>query len=528
MENRWDDATAEEYVRHYGERGINRDVALRVYTSRLLGRDPSLVLHGGGNTSVKTVMTDILGDEVEVLCVKGSGWDMAEIEPEGLPAVRLAPLRRLEALDDLSDEDMVNFQRAHLLNPRSPNPSVETLLHAFLPHKFVDHTHSNAVLALTDQPDGAAICRDVFGDRLALVPYIMPGFKLAKTAARIARENPDVEGMVLLKHGIFTFGPDARSAYDRMISYVQMAEDVLAKGTRSLVQAEWPGPFARGHEIAPILRGLIAAKVEGGDGLVKPFIFEHRDSPAVLEYVGGAELARYGRAGVATPDHVIRTKPKPLILPAPQAGKLDQFREAAEKALAEYIADYHDYFARNNARVGGIKTELDPFPRVILIPHIGLFGLGKSSKDARIAADVAEATMAVIRAAERIGRFESVSEADLFDVEYWSLEQAKLGKAVEKPLARQIVVVTGGGGAIGAATARAFAAEGAEVAVLDRDLDAARAVADSIGGLALACDVTDRDAVDEAFATVTARYGGVDIVVSNAGAAWQGRIGRCG
>src|SRR4051812_39889152 len=232
MQSLWSDNDAEAMVARYAESGVGRDLALRVYTSRLLGGDPRLVLHGGGNTSVKTVMPDLLGDSVEVLCVKGSGWDMAAIEPPGLPAVRLAPLRRLRERQELSDEDMVRVQRANLLDPGAPNPSVETLLHAFLPHKFIDHTHSTAVLSIADQPDAAERCGDLYGRRMGLVPYIMPGFLLAKKAAEIFEADPAVEGLVLVKHGIFTFGDTAREAYERMIAMVSLAEERLASGRK--------------------------------------------------------------------------------------------------------------------------------------------------------------------------------------------------------------------------------------------------------------------------------------------------------
>ena len=210
MQSLWSDADAERMVDRYAGEGIGSDLALRVYTSRLLGREPKLVLHGGGNTSVKTLMKDLLDEEVEVLCVKGSGWDMAAIEPAGLPAVRLAPLRKLSGREALSDEEMVRVQRANLLDPGAPNPSVETLLHAFLPHKYVDHTHSIAVLSLADQPDAAERCADLYGRRMGLVPYIMPGFLLAKKAAEVFEADPAVEGLVLLKHGVFTFGDTAQ------------------------------------------------------------------------------------------------------------------------------------------------------------------------------------------------------------------------------------------------------------------------------------------------------------------------------
>jgi rhamnose utilization protein RhaD (predicted bifunctional aldolase and dehydrogenase)/NAD(P)-dependent dehydrogenase (short-subunit alcohol dehydrogenase family) len=527
MKSLWSDTSAEDMVGHYAGQGVNRDLALRVYTSRLLGGDGRLVLHGGGNTSVKTVVTDLIGDEIEVLCVKGSGWDMAKIEPAGLPAVRLAPLRRLRARDGLSDEEMVAFQRTNLIDCNAPNPSVETLLHAFLPHKFIDHTHSTAVLSVTDQPDCAAICRDVFGRRMGLVPYIMPGFGLAKKAAEIYEEDPAVEGLILLKHGIFTFGDTAREAYERMIAMVTLAEARVASGRKTVFAARaMTERLAAPEEVAPIIRGACSIASPSIAGAYARFVLEFRTAPSILDYVNGAELTRYSQAGVATPDHTIRTKNYPLLVPPPAAGALDRFKQAVGDAVATFAADYHAYFARQNTRLGHIKRELDPMPRVVLVPGLGLFGLGRSAKDAKIAADLAECTIETVTGAEATGRFESIPEPDLFEIEYWSLEQAKLGKGEEKPLAGQVALVTGGGGAIGAATARLFAGNGAEIVVLDRDEAAAQSVAKSIpGAAAIACDVTDPRSVRAAFDAACRRFGGIDIVVSNAGAAWQGKIG---
>ena len=526
MKSRWSDADVQSFIKTYAAKGVSEDLAERAYTTRLLGSDPKLVLHGGGNTSVKTHMTDLLGDTVEVICIKGSGWDMGNIEPQGLPAVRLAPLRRLRALDKLSDEDMVNFQRVNLLDSTAPNPSVETLLHAFLPHKVIDHTHSTAVLALTDQPDGEAVAREVFRNRVAYVPYTIPGFALAKSVANVFDKNRDVEGLVLLQHGIFTFADNAKQSYERMIEFVTLAEERLAKGRKTLVSVRLPEKLASVAEIAPILRGACAISRDELAGTVKRQVLDFRTSPAILAYVNGESVKRYSQEGVVTPDHTIRTKNWPLLVPAPEAGKLDAWKKSVEQAVDAFVAHYHDYFARNNVRAVPPKTELDPLPRVILVPGVGLFGLGGSAKDAAIASDIAENTVEVITDAEAIGTYKPIPEADMFDVEYWSLEQAKLGKAAEKPLARQVAVVTGGGSGIGAATAKALARAGAEVAVLDRDLAAAQAVAKSIKGLALACDVTNADDVRAAFDAVAKKFGGVDIVVSNAGAAWQGRVGH--
>jgi rhamnose utilization protein RhaD (predicted bifunctional aldolase and dehydrogenase)/NAD(P)-dependent dehydrogenase (short-subunit alcohol dehydrogenase family) len=527
MQSLWSDQEAEAMVARYGDKVVGRDLALRVYTSRLLGGDGSLVLHGGGNTSVKTTTRDLVGEEAEVLCVKGSGWDMAAIEPAGLPAVRLQPLRTLRQRDALSDEDMVRVQRANLLDPGSPNPSVETLLHAFLPHKFIDHTHAISVLSLADQPDAAERCADLYGGRLGLVPYIMPGFLLAKKAAEVYEEDESVEGLVLLKHGIFTFGDSARDAYERMIAAVTLAEERLKQGRKNIfASVALPPSLAAPAEVAPVLRGTCALADAANPSAYKRFVLDFRGGPAVLNLVNGVDIERYGRAGVATPDHTIRTKNYPLIVPAPEAHKLADFAAGAREAVDAFIADYHAYFARNNAAVGGIKRELDPAPRVILVPGLGLFGLGRSAKDAAIAADLAESWVRTVTDAEAVGIFESLPEPELFEMEYWSLEQAKLSGTVEKPLAGQVAVVTGGAGTIGLATAKALRAEGAEIALLDRAEADPEGAAKKFGALGLACDLTDASAVAGAFDRIAARFGGVDIVVSNAGAAWQGRIGE--
>src|ERR1700731_880198 len=317
MKTPWVDADARALVESYAQRGIGPDVALRVYTTRLLGRDPKLVLHGGGNTSVKARVRDLLGEEVNVLCVKGSGWAMAEIEPAGLPAVRLDPLKTLRSREALSDEEMVRIQRVLLLDPMAPNPSVETLLHAFLPQKFIDHTHSTAVLSLTDQPEGGAICREVYDGRLGVVPYLMPGFRLAKKAAEIHDADPKVEGLILLKHGIFTFGPTARDAYERMIEMVSLAEARLRRGRRAVfTTAQLPQVLLPLADAAPIVRGACALK--DAAGAHRRLILEFRSSDAILNFVNGAEAKRYATAGVVTPDHTIRTKNWPLVLEAPQ------------------------------------------------------------------------------------------------------------------------------------------------------------------------------------------------------------------
>ncbi|MGB9042724.1 MAG: class II aldolase/adducin family protein, partial [Pseudolabrys sp.] len=426
MKSAWIDSDAKAALDHWIKAGVSADLALRVYSTRLLGREPRLVLHGGGNTSVKTRIKDLLGDDAEVLCVKGSGWDMANIEPAGMPAVRIDSLRKLRAHDAMRDEEMVRIQRAGLIDPQAPNPSVETLLHAFVPHKFVDHTHATAVLSLIDQAQSEALCAEIFGRRLGFVPYVMPGFALAKKAAEVFDKNPKVEGLILDKHGIFTFGNDAREAYERMIEFVTLAEDHLRKKANvKFASIGLPSHIASVAEVAPIIRGVCTQRDAFGEGAHKRLILDFRTNGMILNYVSGKDVARYACAGVITPDHVIRTKPWPLIAPVPEAGKLNDFKTALQRAARTFMTDYAAYFARQEIRANGAAMH-DPVPRVVLVPGLGLFGLGVSAKDARIAADVAEAAAEGISGAEAIGRFTSIPEADIFDVEYWPLELAKL------------------------------------------------------------------------------------------------------
>jgi NAD(P)-dependent dehydrogenase (short-subunit alcohol dehydrogenase family) len=336
---------------------------------------------------------------------------------------------------------------------------------------------------------------------------------------------------MLSKHGIVTFGDSARQAYERMIEMVTLAEDFIARHRKAAVVAVQPHNTAGETHVAPIVRGACCEKDATVEGGWRRLVLEFRGGEAVRNFVNAKDLDRVSRLGVITPDHTIRTKNWPLVLPAPENGKLDDFARIARERASQFAARYRDYFARNNKRVGHIKRELDPLPRVVLVPGLGLFGLGRGKRDAIIAADIAQAWIEAVGDAQAIGKFQSISEAEMFDCEYWPLEQAKLGarQNLEKllPLEGQIAAVTGAGGAIGAATAKAFAAAGAEVALLDVNFTAAEAEAEKIGPTALpvACDVTDAESVRTAFDKTVKYFGGVDIAVSNAGAAWQGRIG---
>jgi len=545
MENRWNDQEAAAAVKDYGARGISEELALRVHTSRLIGGDPALVLHGGGNTSVKGIATDALGDPVPVLYVKGSGWDLATIEPEGFPAVRLEPIRDLRRVEAMSDEGMVNALRTQLLDASAPNPSVEALLHAFLPHVFVDHTHADAILALVDQPDPEARCRAVFGDRLAVLPFVFPGFPLAGIAMEAFEKDPSVEGIVLINHGLFTFGETARESYDRMIKYVAMAEAALAAAAQHTGKVfAAPGNLPAPGEAwlagaAATLRGALALPGSGAGQAPRRWVLHHRTSSAIRAFVDHPDLAELAARGVATPDHIIRTKNTPLILPPlDQFGDggnegLKAFGEACREGVGRFGEDYRRYFEEGHKATlqngGQEKTMLDPLPRIVLLPGAGLFGVGTTESAASIAADIYEHTIAVIGQAEGYGRYTPLDPVRLFEMEYWSLEQAKLGKGAEKPFARQVVLVTGAASGIGAATAEAFAAQGAHLVLLDLDQAGLEAFAGGledrgVGVLARPCDVTRVPEVAAAFNAACLRFGGVDIVVSNAGKVWQGAM----
>jgi rhamnulose-1-phosphate aldolase/alcohol dehydrogenase len=520
VRNRYDEAEAAATIDRYGARW-GEDLALRVYTSRLLGAEPALVMHGGGNTSVKGTHVNVLGEPVPALYVKGSGWDLATIEPQGLPGVQLDHLRRLVDVPVLSDEDMINEQRTHLFDASAPNPSIEALLHAFLPARFVDHSHADAVLILTNRPDGARHVTAALGDDVLLVPYVKPGFDLAVVCARLFRERPDCRAMVLMQHGLFTWGETAKQAYDDHIELVTRAEAYLAR----LPAAPAPAPrapsvaaaVARAAEIGPLLRGVLA---EVG----KTWILEHRASDDLLATLADPRLDRWVAAGPLTPDHVIRTRPLACVARVPGRSESeddDAVAASLKSAIESFREASHATFAAHVA--GRPLRELDPNPRVLLVPGVGLFAAAESVGAARIAADIGERTLEVKRAAEPLGPFEGLPAADLFEVEYWSLEQAKLGKGKEAPLARKVALITGGAGAIGVGIAKALLDAGACVALADRDALALARAATALKPrptlMTVVLDVTDAESTRAGFAAVAARWGGVDIVVPNAGIA---------
>ena len=518
MKNDWSDLKAKKYIKKYTKLGHSKDMALRVYTTRLLGRNSELVLHGGGNTSVKTSIKDIDGKNYDVLCVKGSGWDMAEIEPAGLPAVKLNPLLELKNKKYLSDEDMVAYQKRNLIDIKSPNPSVETFLHAFLPFKFVDHTHSDAIMKVTNRPNGKDLCKKIFGNKVSIVPYVMPGFGLAQKINEVYKKNPNINCLILLNHGIFTFDNTAKKSYDLMIKYVSIAENTVRKLKRKKIkQIKKYNTQFKPHEIAPILRGLVSENKD------QKFILNYRSNKTIDYFINGTDVKRYSSIGTATPDHVIRVKPFPLVITPKQNSSIRDFKKIAEKSFKEYRKKYIKYFNTNKKKVKGKKTMLDTSPRVILVQNVGLFSVGDSFNASKIAGDLTETNARVISSVEETTKYKFIPEKDLFDVEYWSLEQAKIKKA-KKILQGNVVVITGGFGAIGSATYKLFKSYGAEIVLLDYDSKKVKEMQSKIKDLCLHCDVTKKNSVKNAFKKICEQYGGIDILISNAGTAVGGSI----
>jgi rhamnose utilization protein RhaD (predicted bifunctional aldolase and dehydrogenase)/NAD(P)-dependent dehydrogenase (short-subunit alcohol dehydrogenase family) len=493
--NLWSDSEAASYP---------GDLGLRVYTSRLLGRDKCLVLHGGGNTSVKVREPNLFGEEEEILYVKGSGWDLETIEGAGFAPVRLAPAVRLAELARLSDPQMVNELRTSMTLASAPTPSVEAILHAVLPFKYVDHTHADAVVTITNTADGEARVREIYGSSVVVIPYVMPGFDLARVCAERfpAEAGPETIGMVLLNHGIFSFGDTARESYERMIHLVKLAEEYLKR------QGAWElGPFPETPETPKTpagdldFLGIARLRREISQAAGFPMLLAARSDPRNLAFARRPDAAAVSQQGPATPDHVIRTKRLPLL----------------GRDVEAYARDYKDYFAAQAPHAGTPKTILDPAPRVILDPEWGLLAAGRTAKDAAIAAEIYEHTMDVIERAERLGGYRALPASHLFDMEYWDLEQAKLAKAGKPPVfAGEVALITGAASGIGRACADAFLARGAAVVGLDIDpkIGTLFARPDFLG---VRCDVTVEEEVQSAVAAAVQAFGGVDLLILNAG-----------
>ena len=517
MQDRWNEADAAAAVERWGT-GQDRTLALRTYASRLIGSDPSLVLHGGGNTSAKGVHRDIHGAERRVVYVKGSGWDLATIEPQGHVACDLDALLALRAIPAMTDEEMVNEVRRARWDSHAPNASIEALLHAWIPDAFIDHSHADAIVALTNTALGEAVVTEALGPEVAFVPYVKPGFDLAHVAADVRDAHPDCWGLVLMHHGLFTFGPDARTSYQRHIALVARARRFLESRRTWTPRAIGTEEVeSRTHAVArlgPLLRGMLAG--ESGSH----WVLEHRGSAEVLARLEHPKLVEWATSGPLTPDHIIRTKHDPWVVsdvgatPAALKASLDGYRQRV-----------HASFMACAAAAEGVEayTELDTTPRVIWAPGVGLFGVGASEKAARIAADIAEHTLIGKEWADGVGAWKGLTRQQFFEMEYWSLEQAKLGRGGSAPLQGRIAAITGGAGAIGLGVARSLLEQGACVALIDRDaeaLDAARSMLGAAGRvLGVQADVTDAERTEEALERVVARWGGLDLLVVNAGVA---------
>lgn len=496
MQSLWNDQEAAEF-------GTDL-LGQRVYTSRLLGRDPALVLHGGGNTSVKVTEKDFFGDEVEVCYVKGSGWDLATIERAGFAPVKLQALHRMAELESMSDSDMVTQLRVAMLDPSAPTPSVEAILHGVLPFRFVDHTHADAIAALTCHPDAEARVQEVFGDRLLVIPYVMPGFILAKTVYELIKgrdlKAEGILGIVLLQHGIFTFDDDARRSYELMIELVTRAEDWLAENRRggqpAIAKAEAKIPSKEDLLKLAELRRIVS----NTRGFAQ--IARLDSSAEALGYANRPDVADIGTRGTLTPDHTIRTKRIPVVV-----------GDDMEASVRAYAEEYAAYFQRNHKG----ETMLDPAPRFALWPGQGIVSFGDSLKDAKIVADIAEHTAATIQLAEAVGRWTPLPEKELFDIEYWELEQAKLKKGPARKVHQgKVALVTGCAAGIGFAIAESLAEQGAQVVGLDIDKDIPQ-IMKKIGGVGIVVNLVEDEPVQEAIDFVVREYGGIDIVVSNAG-----------
>lgn len=485
-----------------------RDLDLRVYTSRLLGRDSSLVLHGGGNTSVKSTATNLFGESEDILYVKGSGWDLATIEAEGFAPVKMDMLLKMAELKELNDTDMVKYQRVAMTNPHAPNPSVEAILHAIIPFKFVDHTHTDAVVTITNTEGGEDKIRELYGDKVLIIPYIMPGFVLAKLIYDMTREVnwSELEGMVLMNHGLFTFNDDAKKSYEKTIELVDKAEKYLAT-QGAVLDIEEANTNIELLVLAKIRKEISNLKGKAtisilNDSKEALYFSKVVNSGCEVNFPGKQNIESIATQGPLTPDHVIRTKRVPAILGV-------DFKSD----LAEYVKGYRSYFEDNKTN----ETLLNPAPNFAILKGNGALSFGANAKEANIIKDINEHTFEAILKAEKLGGYKALSAANIFEVEYWSLEQAKLKKGGSAPeFSGKIALVTGAASGIGLAIAKMLNSRGAAVVALDINPEVERIFnkADAIG---VKCDLTSTDEIQNALSCAVKSFGGIDIVVSNAG-----------
>jgi|AntAceMinimDraft_11_1070367.scaffolds.fasta_scaffold02039_10 rhamnose utilization protein RhaD (predicted bifunctional aldolase and dehydrogenase)/NAD(P)-dependent dehydrogenase (short-subunit alcohol dehydrogenase family) len=498
MKSLWRDDTAATFA--------DDDLAMRVYTSRLLGSSDALVMHGGGNTSVKSIAQDFFGNKLEVLYVKGSGWDLKTIETAGFPAIKLREARMLAELESLSDTDMTRQLRALMIDPSAPSPSVEAILHAILPAKFIDHTHADAIVTLSNNPRGEDILAEIFPDCLVL-PYRMPGFILSRQVNEALKDqSPDqYKGIILMHHGVFTYGNEARVAYENMIELVTRAEDyIILHGETKLHLAECTVNLI---DLARIRKAVSAAR-----GSAQLAVLDQ--TPDAQGFSCLPNVAVIASRGPITPDHVIRTKRTPVVINTKPSQGIPE--------VEEFVIDYRRYF---DAHRSPDLQILDPAPRVAIWRNVGSIAFASSINECRIISDIASHTRLAIQVGESIGGWEALPEKDIFELEYWVLEQAKLGKStgVSKPHRGKIAAVTGASSGIGKATCEALWAGGAVVVGLDIDPDVINLLSQD-GMQGIVCDVTDSKSIAAAVNHVITCYGGLDIVVCSAGMFRSGEL----
>ncbi len=489
MKNLWNDKEAAAFSKNL--------LVMRVYTSRLLGQEEDLVLHGGGNTSVKVKEKNIFGVEEDILYVKGSGWDLGTIEAAGFAPVKLAALIDLAQLSALSDLEMVKYQRMAMTNPSAPNPSVEAILHAIIPFTFVDHTHADAVVTITNSPNGKQQIQEIYGQNMLIVPYVMPGFILAKKIYDMTK-NVDwdkLDGMILLNHGVFTFDNDAKKSYQKMIDIVSAAEKYLKrqkaiglKGMKS--QKEFS------------LSSLVQIRRSISEIAGEAMLSRLSQEPMTVSFSAQPNVKSIAGKGPLTPDHIIRTKRIPAIL-----------SDSFSRDLDKYVEDYKTYYNKFNKR----EKALDPAPRWAILPGIGTLSIGNSASAVGIISDITRHTMKAITQAEQLGGWRALPARDLFEMEYWSLEQAKLAKAgTRKSFQGKIALVTGAASGIGKACVEEFVRHGGAVIALDIN-PAIKSSFSSSAVLGLVCDITKSSDIDKAISEGIRWYGGIDHLISNAG-----------
>ena len=533
MKSRWSEAEAAKYVAEYGA-AWGEELALRTYTSRLIGQEEEIVLHGGGNASVKGRWRNAWGEPVPAIYVKASGCDLARIMPQGYAPLDLEYLRRLRTLASLSDERMANEFQTHVLDCHAPRPSIETLAHAFLPAKYVDHTHADAILALTNQVGGRERVREALGEGIIVLPYVRPGFELAKEAIKALEEFPEARGMVWMQHGLVTWGETAQESYERTIELVDAAEQYLDEKAKHRLRVEVSTPVEtaekRLEQAAPIVRGLLAQATGDENRPWRRMILKALTDREVLDFVDSNEGKQLALTPPLTSDHLIRTKSLPLWVEAPDYEDLEKLRGQVAAALKDYIAAYDAYFEKHAAGLPAGVEKRDPYPRVVLMPGLGALCAGRTARAGRIARDIMAHTLKVKRRIAAMGEYEGLREEHLFQMEYHMLQEAKLNGDGERALERQVAVITGAAGAIGSAIAEALLGAGCQVAVTDlagENLDnltreLKTKYEDQVMGVPM--DVTEAESVRGAFGATIRTWGGVDLVVVNAGLAHVAKL----